>query len=260
MSRPFDVEVFRRAQRERGASWGDPISVVQQTESTNDDALRAAKEGAPHGAVYLAEQQTRGRGRRGNGWFSAPGEALTFSVLLRPELIAAELGGVTLALGLGVRDALVARSPAPIQLKWPNDVLIAGKKLAGLLVETQVRAAQVEAVVVGLGLNVTCREFPPELRPTATSLQLGGASDLEREPLLADLLAGMSRRFDSYLSSGLAPMLDELRREDALAGCHVRVDGVVGIARGIDDRGALLIERASDGEIVPVLAGTVERL
>lgn len=256
----FDRDRFLAAKRERGSSWGEPLTMAAQTESTNDDALQAAKAGAPHGALYLAEQQTRGRGRRGNGWFSAPGEALTFSVLLRPERSAAELGGVTLALGLGVRDALIARTTSPIQIKWPNDVLISGKKVAGLLVETQVRAARVEAVVVGLGLNVTGRDFPPELQPIATSLLLAGASETEREPLLADLLAAMSRRFDSYVSQGLASMLDELRRHDALSGSRIRVDGLTGVARGIDDQGALLVERASDGQLQPVLSGTIERV
>ena len=254
---PFDADRFEALRQARSLPLGRPLTVKTSTTSTNDDAMRAAKSGAPHGAVVLAEEQTAGRGRRGHRWHSAAGENLTFAVMLRPELEPAALGALTLALGLAVRDVVAAKVDARVAVKWPNDVVVDRKKLAGLLLESQIEAGRVVAVVAGIGLNVLSRELPPELAGIATSLALLGAKDVEREALLADLLETMLVRLGSYRHAGLAGVHAELERHDALFGADLRVDGLEGVGRGIAEDGALLLEDAH-GHTHRVIAGTVE--
>lgn len=255
----FDEERCRRLLDERNLGIGRPLFVLSVTGSTNDDALNAAKAGAAHGATFVAERQTAGRGRRGHRWSSAPGESLTFSVLLRPKLTPERASAFTLAVGLAVRDASAARVRTPISIKWPNDVLASERKLAGVLVESQVQGTALSALIVGVGLNVHTKRLPEDLSDMATSLALLGAENVDRELLLCDLLARIEARLLAYERSGLAPLLPELRSHDALYGRRVRIDGTTGIARGIDHSGALLVE-TGNGEVRSTAAGTVERL
>jgi BirA family biotin operon repressor/biotin-[acetyl-CoA-carboxylase] ligase len=255
----FDPQRFSALASARGLALGAPLVVVDVTGSTNDDAFEAARGGAPHGATFVAETQTRGRGRRGRSWSSAPGQGLTFSTLLRPKLEPERMSALTLAVGLAVRDAVATRVAAAVGVKWPNDVVANGKKLAGILVESQLVRGRIAALVVGIGLNVAMREFPPEIGEGATSLLLLGAPDLDREPLLCDLLSALDRRLRVHEALGLSALLDELRAHDVLLGRRVRVEATTGIARGIDAAGALLVEDASGG-VRPIVSGTVELL
>lgn len=253
----FDADRFRALAAERGLALGTPLVSVRVTESTNDLALEAARQGAPHGATFVAEEQTRGRGRRGRLWSSPPGQNLTFSTLLRPNLEPERASSLTLAAGLAVRDVVAARVAAQVGVKWPNDVVARGRKVAGILVESQLAGGRITALVVGIGLNVAMRELPPEIAELATSLGLLGASDLEREPLLCDVLTELERRVRAHETAGLPALLEELRAHDALLGRRVRVEATTGMARGIDAAGALLVENER-GEIRPIVSGTVE--
>ncbi|HEX3777353.1 MAG TPA: biotin--[acetyl-CoA-carboxylase] ligase [Polyangiaceae bacterium] len=236
---------------------GRPLMYQSVTGSTNDDALSAARSGAPHGSIFLADEQTKGRGRRGHSWFAAPGESLLFSVLLRPKLELAQTSALTLAIGLALRDAIAPQIALPLELKWPNDLLADGKKLAGVLVESQLQGERLQAVVVGVGLNVATREFPAEIAGIATSLALLGAAKLEREALLFELLDAIAARLEAYERRGVAGLLTELNAVDALRGKRVRVDDTCGVGRGLDDQGRLLLEDDA-GKIQAVLSGTVE--
>jgi BirA family biotin operon repressor/biotin-[acetyl-CoA-carboxylase] ligase len=255
----FDANRFRVESRERKPALGRPLMYQPVTGSTNDDALLAARSGAPHGSVFVADDQTAGRGRRGNIWLAAPGESLLFSVLLRPSLELSQVSALTLAVGLALRDAIAPLVSAALELKWPNDLLASGKKLAGVLVESQLHGDKLQSVVVGVGLNVATREFPAEIAGTATSLALLGATRLERESLLVDLLDALAKRLDAYGKSGVASILGELNAADALRGKRIRVEGVTGVGRGLDDQGRLLIEDDTQ-KIHAVLSGTVELL
>jgi len=221
--------------------------------------MAAARAGAPHGLTFVADEQISGRGRRGHRWSAAPGDDLVFSVLLRPRLELERLSALTLAVGLAVRDAVAPRVEAPVTVKWPNDVFVSGRKLAGILVESQLAAGKLSAVVVGVGLNVGTRELPEELRDSATSLSLLGVSGPGREVLLVDLLEALGARVGSYERAGLEPMLDELRRHDALRGRRVRIEGVTGTAQGVDRDGALVVEDGA-GARHRILSGTVETI
>lgn len=237
----------------RSASWRD------ETTSTNDDAAAAAKAGAAHGALFGAETQTRGRGRRGSEWLSTPGAGLWVSVLLRPEL-SAELGpGLALCAGLAVRAAVAKRVAATVLVKWPNDVLADGRKLGGILVESQISGGKLTNVVVGIGINVTQTEFPDPLSKIATSLALLSATDSAREPLLADVLSSLEIEVERLTSQGMAGIAEALRPHDALLGRRLRVEAVEGTGAGIDTSGRLLV-RSSNGQLRSLASGHIELL
>lgn len=258
----------------RGLRLGAPLIVLSETASTNDDAKEGARAGAAHGAVWVAEAQTRGRGRQGRTWQSPPGENLLFSVLLRVTCPPSRVPQLSLACGLAVRDAVAAAvgEDASVLVKWPNDVLVRRgetlRKVAGILVESSVApgsgssVARTSHVVVGVGLNVHTRGFPPEL-PAATSIAIEREArgmpplgTLARADVLADVLAGLDHDVELAAHRGLAPLRSRLAARDALAGREVEVDGVRGVASGIDAEGRLLVRSAS-GETARVVAGEV---
>lgn len=259
----FARERFEALRCARGLRLGAPLTLHTLTGSTNDDALAAAREDAPHGATFVAERQTSGRGRRGRTWFAAAGESLLCSVLLRVPLPIEAVSALALAAGLAVREAVAKALPdyeerGLVRVKWPNDVWVENKKIAGVLAESQLQGGTLVAAVVGFGVNVTTTAFPDEIRARATSLQLLGAS-AAREVLLADALSALEARTHRLLVGGAPALTLELSQKDALLGRKVRVEGQDGIAAGIDDRGRLRL-RLKSNEILEVAAGTVELL
>ena len=243
-----------------GCGLGRPMILLAETSSTNDVATRAARDGAPHGATWVAEQQTRGRGRRGHAWLSPPGEGLLFSVLLRVACVPARIPPIALVAGLAVRDAVAAASGASIAIKWPNDVLASGRKVAGVLVEAVTVGSRVEAIVIGIGINVHTRAFPAEIADTATSIARvasPGSAPLDRAAILAGVLAGLDRDVHVVVGRGLGLLRGRLEQADALRDHRVRSDGgEEGMASGIDEDGRLLVRR-DDGILTRWSAGEV---
>jgi BirA family biotin operon repressor/biotin-[acetyl-CoA-carboxylase] ligase len=219
--------------------------VSASTTSTNDDAKRGAKEGATHGTTWVVEAQTAGRGRQGRVWSSAPGEGLLFSVLARLTCPASRLPPLGLVAGLAVRDAIRVAAPgADLKLKWPNDVVSGGRKVAGVLVEAITSGSRVDAVVVGVGVNVHTRTFPVDLEGRATSVVLLGdaPSPPDRSAILADTLATLDRDLAIVAARGLGILAARLEAADALRGLRVRNDsGEEGVACGIDEDGRLKV-------------------
>ncbi len=250
----FEAEcAARKVTLGRAASWRD------ETTSTNDDALAAAKSGALDGALFGAEQQTRGRGRRGSEWISPPGAGLWFSLFLRPELGAELAPGLALCAGLAVREAAAGRISVPALVKWPNDVLAGGRKLAGILVESQISGRKIASVIVGIGINVTQSVFPEPISKIATSLALLAATDLAREPLLADVLRHFEVQLQLLTTQGMAGVAEALRPHDALLGRRLRVESVEGTGAGIDTSGRLLV-RSNNGQLRSLASGHIELL
>ena len=244
----------------RGLTLGGPLVLAAETGSTNDDAKAGARAGAPHGATWVAKSQTAGRGRQGRSWLSEPGENLLFSVLVRQQCMPSRVPLLSLAAGLAVRDA-VAKALArdeDVRVKWPNDVQVGGRKIAGILVESALSGPNVEYVVVGIGLNVHARALPPELASIATSLALEGGASLDRAEVLADILEGLARDVTLVAERGLAPVHARLSARDALAGREVEsTEGDLrGVAAGIDPDGRLIV-RTSEGSLVRVSSGEV---
>lgn len=243
----WDATRIARELRARGVGIGSPLVVLAETGSTNDDAKRAAREGAPSGAAFVADAQTRGRGRQGHAWHSPPGENLYVSFVLRPALAPRATPPLALAAGLAVADAAASLVPnRSVGIKWPNDVLLDGRKLAGVLVEAQIAADRVESVVVGIGINVRTRSFPPDIASIATSLAIAGATELDRSTLFVRLAAALERRIGELVAHGVAHLVRAIAPIDALVGKRVAVDGATGVAAGIDAEGRLVI-RGDDG-------------
>ena len=259
MTDGFDSALFERERAALGLTLGGSLSWRDETQSTNDDALAAAKNGAAHGAVFGAETQTRGRGRRGSEWVSTPGAGLWFSLLLRPQLSAEVISGLSLCAGLAVRAAVASRVSVPARVKWPNDVLAGGRKICGILVESQVAGPSISSVIVGIGINVTQTAFPEPLAKIATSLALLDATATAREALLADVLQGLEQELQRLSAEGLAGMAAALRGHDALLGRRLRVDARQGVGAGIDDDGRLLLA-GENGQQHAINAGHVELL
>ena len=242
---------------ERGIALGKPMHLLAETTSTNDEAKRGAKAGEAHGATWVAESQTAGRGRQGRSWVSPRGENLLFSVLVRVTCPPARLPPLALVAGLAARDAIARAAPErEVQIKWPNDVVVGGKKVAGVLVEATLQGSTVEALVVGVGINVHTRDFPDDLAPRATSVALLASRPPDRGELLADVLAGLDRDLELVASRGLGLVHSRLARADALRGAPVTSDSGAGIAEGIDADGRLLVRRA-DGVLARWVAGEV---
>ncbi len=254
----FDRDLFEDLVRSRDLELGRSLLYLPTTNSTNDVVLRAIGEGAPHGLVALADHQSAGRGRRGRSWLSErPAENLLFTVLLRPEQVAETASNVTLAIGMGVRDALQPDLDREVRIKWTNDVLVDDRKLVGILVESQLRGGEL-ALAVGIGLNVHMRQLPEEIRDIATSLSLLDGRELRREHLLASILEHVAKRFRQWQATGFASMADEFRACDAIVNRSVSVEGLAGMALGVDDTGALLLRVGNESAPRRIINGMVE--
>jgi BirA family biotin operon repressor/biotin-[acetyl-CoA-carboxylase] ligase len=217
---------------------GTPRVHHRVTDSTNERAKALALLGAPHGTLVTAGEQTAGRGRQGRSWLAPPGRALLMSLVLRGLGEAQAL--LPLAAAVAVCEACEPVAPVSCRIKWPNDVWIDGRKLAGILVEGR---PQEGWAVLGIGLNVAtaAEEFPEELRELATSLQASAGDAPEVEEVLAALLETLDARLADEPSAVLAAW----RERDALLGRPVHWEGGEGTAAGVDESGALLVETAS---------------
>jgi BirA family biotin operon repressor/biotin-[acetyl-CoA-carboxylase] ligase len=232
------------------------------TGSTNDEAAAWARAGAPAGAVVVADAQTRGRGRLGRRWHSPPGASLYFSVVLRPPLPPHRVPPLTLAAGVAVAEALTALDITP-QLKWPNDVLLDGKKVAGILTEMSSDLDRVHHVVVGIGVNLNTRDFPEELAAIATSAALVRGLPVVRADFAAALCARLEHWVDRFVAEGASVVATAWKQHARIFGRRVRVtagrDVIEGVAEDLDDDGALRL-RLDDGRTTRVIAGEVTPL
>ena len=225
---------------------------LEEVTSTNDEAKRLAAEGAREGTVVIAERQTAGRGRRGRVWASPKGN-LFLSVILRPRIEPAAAPPLAPAMGLAVALAIEDVAPLAAELKWPNDVLVNGRKVAGVLTESVVSGMQLSAVIVGIGVNVGA-ELPPELAEIATTLSREAVRNVRKEEVEAALLARIGDVYERFLEGGFGALQQEWADRDSLFGKPVSIDvgggrRVSGSAAGVDADGALLVETA---------AGTIE--
>jgi len=232
------------------------------TDSTQRVARDLARAGAPEGTVVIAEQQTAGRGRLGRQWHSPPGVNLYCSIVLRPPLAPAAVPQLALVVGVGVAAAVRETTGADARIKWPNDVLIDGRKVAGVLTEMESEVDRVHHVVAGIGVNVNAPRgaFPRALRDKASSLLVATGSRVDRARFTAALLAAVEARYGRYLQAGFASVRSEWESYSSLTGSTVRVvapEGEIdGTVLGLDDDGALRLRRA-DGRTARVVAGEV---
>ncbi|MBI2957121.1 MAG: biotin--[acetyl-CoA-carboxylase] ligase [Acidobacteria bacterium] len=248
--------------RLEGTAFARRIHHFFKIHSTNDVTLELAAAGEPHGALVLAEEQTAGRGRLGRAWYSEKTTGIYLSVLLRPQLAPQQAPLLTLLAGLAVRDAAVEVTGLAVDLRWPNDLLVGGKKFCGILTEMQAEADRIRHVVVGIGVNVNHSRIPSELEAIATSLRLAGGRAFSRLEILVRLLHALDHHYNQLLREGAAPLIARFSEVSSFArGKRVRVampsEEISGVTAGLDSTGCLLVRRDADGETVPVLAGDV---
>ncbi|HET6414516.1 MAG TPA: biotin--[acetyl-CoA-carboxylase] ligase [Anaeromyxobacter sp.] len=242
---------------------GQVLHHFEVISSTNDHARELAEEGAGHGEVVIAEAQTGGRGRRGRPWVSPPGKNAYFSVLLRPDLPPVRAPELTLLGSVAICDAL-RQANVPATIKWPNDLLVAERKIAGILTELASEPERVHWVVLGVGVNVNAApsDFPEELRPVATSIFIERGSKAPRALFVAACLTALEGWLDRYEEEGFDPVRRAWRERSSTLGREVRVKAegreVLGRAEDIDASGALLV-RSGEG-VERILSGDVVHL
>jgi BirA family biotin operon repressor/biotin-[acetyl-CoA-carboxylase] ligase len=230
-----------------------------EVDSTQRLARELARAGAAEGTTVIAERQTAGRGRLGRQWHSPAGTNLYCSVVLRPAVALTAVPSLALVAGLAVADAVREAAGVAAMLKWPNDVQVGGRKVAGILMELDAEVERVQVVVAGIGVNLNLAELPDDLAATATSLRLATGGPVDRAAFTGRLLAALEERYRRFLAGGFAAMRSEWEACSALTGKEVRVTApegeVAGRVLGVDDDGALRLA-GPRGE-VRVVAGEV---
>jgi BirA family biotin operon repressor/biotin-[acetyl-CoA-carboxylase] ligase len=248
-------------QRLKGSLFGKRIYHFFKVDSTNRVALELGHAGEPEGAVILGEEQTAGRGRAGRGWHSERAVGIYVTLLLRPKLAPVQAPLLTMMAGLSAHAAIQAQTGLMVDLKWPNDLLIGGKKVGGILTEMHAEPGQIRFVIVGIGLNVNQDKFPADLAGSATSLRVASGRPQSRLELLVRLLREFERDYNDFLSEGSGAVIERFTRVSSYTqGKRVRVsngkESFMGTTAGLGPEGLLQVKRDS-GQVTTVIAGDV---
>lgn len=240
---------------------GHPVKFYDALDSTNLRAMQEAESGAPEGALIVADMQTAGRGRRGRSWLSPAGTNVYFTLILKPDYKPDKASMVTLVMALAVAEGIEAACGLQTQIKWPNDIVVNGRKVCGILTEMRAERDSVQHIVVGAGVNVGLREFAPELAEKATSLQAECGIRVSRASLIVRVMKAFEKyygRFQDTLDlSGVREKYESLlvNRDREVRVLDPGGD-FTGVSRGINNAGELLVE-LPDGKLVAVYAGEV---
>ena len=257
---PLDIDEVRQQLIPRRL--GVELHYFNELGSTNTRTRELAERGAPEGEVVIADAQTQGRGRLGRRWESPAGRNLYFSILLRPSLAPAHAAQITLMAAVALAETLDSFIAQTAEIKWPNDILVGGRKLAGVLTEAACSADAIEYVILGIGINVNYRrdDMPEEIRARATSLADLSGAFVARENVLARLIHALDRCYGVLEQSGFDALRPRWEARFALRGKRVQVEHldqkIVGRARGIAPDGALLVED-ENGALHNIYAGDV---
>ncbi|MGA3292642.1 MAG: biotin--[acetyl-CoA-carboxylase] ligase [Candidatus Acidiferrales bacterium] len=233
-----------------------------KTDSTNSVALRLGEAGEPHGTIVLAEEQTAGRGRAGRSWTSERSAGIYCSILLRPPVSPAHAPLLTLVAGLAARDAAADDLDALPDIRWPNDLLVGGRKFCGILTEMHAEPDRIHYAVIGIGVNVNQTKMPGELADTATSLRIATGKVHSRLELLIRLLRHLDRYYNEFLADGALPIIRRFAQVSTYyEGKRVRIttatESFTGITAGLEPSGVLRVARDDGRGIEPVLSGDV---
>lgn len=256
--------MYNKRELEQGLktkTMGQTIYFYEETDTTNNRARELALEGAPEGTLVVAEKQTAGRGRRGKVWESPLGTGIWMSLVLRPQIMPAEASVLTLLCGLATAEAIEAETGLSAGIKWPNDILINGKKAVGILTEMDCEMSEVHFVIPGIGINVNTASFPPEIAEIATSLYLECGKTVSRRRLVHKVLERLEEHYETFLRTGsFAAMLENYRKHCITLGKEVHVLGrepFFAEALDITPEGELLVRRADNGKEEVVFSGEV---
>lgn len=231
------------------------------TDSTNVQAKRLAEAHAPHGTLVVSDRQDGGKGRRGRSWASPSGVGIWMSLILRPEIAPSSASMLTLAAALAVREGIQEETGLSPLIKWPNDLVLNGKKICGILTEMSTELMEIQYVITGIGINVNQREFPSEIRDTATSLSLEAGRCFRRSSLIAAILKAFEKDYAAFLKTGdLSLLLEEYNACLVNRGKEVCILDPSGeyraVAEGIDESGSLLVT-LPDGTRREIISGEV---
>jgi BirA family transcriptional regulator, biotin operon repressor / biotin---[acetyl-CoA-carboxylase] ligase len=232
-----------------------------QTESTNDVAMRLGESGEPHGAVIIAESQTAGRGRAGHSWISERSAGIYVTILLRPAISPMHSPALTLVAGLAARDAVAEETGLSPDIRWPNDVMLNGRKVCGILTEMQAEIDRVHFAAVGIGINVNQSKMPAELAGIATSLRIETGRAHSRLELLARLLRHLDRYYNQFVGEGTGPIVRRFIEVSSYGeGKRVRIvngkDSFIGTTAGLEPSGILRVRR-EDGRVESIISGII---
>jgi len=242
-----------------------PIFHFQDTDNTNNQAKKLAYGGAPEGALVIAEGQSQGRGRRGRTWFSPPGQGIYATVILRPPLPLSEAPKLTLLTSVATADALESRTGLPIRIKWPNDILVKGRKLAGILTEIGTEMDSLDFAIIGLGLNVNIPQasFPPDLRTPATSVLIEKGEPCSRIHLLQTWLEALERTYTLFCHGDFDEILSRWKILTDIVGSRIAVDlpgrRYTGEVQEVDENGVLIL-KGPDGTLQRIFSGDITLL
>ncbi len=249
MSQPSDIDlaVLQNSPSPKGRKW----HFLPETDSTNAEIIRhLSSHPSEEGLVVIADCQTGGKGRSGRVWHSAPGTGIYLSMLIRPDLL--QLPIVTLMAGLATTLAVNEFIPQPAQLKWPNDLLLNDKKIAGVLCEYH--ATKVPAVIIGIGINVNHTQFPADIKDIATSLKLESGIETNRTTLIKQLVAQLDFQYSELKNNKVQALIDNWTRHSDLFGKSISISkgdqNITGKAVRLDNMGRLVILNESGKEIV----------
>lgn len=241
---------------------GRDIRVFEQTTSTNDVIEKLARDGVKEGVVVFAESQTKGRGRLGRAWASPGRKGLWFSVLLRPALRPQETTQLTVAAATALRRAILSETGLRPEIKWPNDLLLGNRKVAGILTELTAELDRIKHVILGVGVdvNLSAVDFPPELRKLATSLKIESGRAVSRADLAVEILRELDRDYGRVGTGDFASVADEWEANCTTLGRQVMIQTgdrrIRGRAESLSEDGALLL-RTEHGHLERVMAGDV---
>jgi BirA family biotin operon repressor/biotin-[acetyl-CoA-carboxylase] ligase len=240
---------------------GHPVIYYASTDSTNLQAKLAAENGAGEGTLLVADMQTSGRGRRGRTWISPPGTNVYYTLLLKPEYPADRASAVTLVMALAAAEGIRRTCGLEAGIKWPNDIVVGGKKVCGILTEMSVEQDYIHYVVIGVGINVGQQEFAPEVAQTAGFLQQENGQRISRAELVANIMQAFEKDYEIFVQTlDMSGLMDAYNALSVNRGREVRVldpkGEFSGISAGINESGELLVERG-DGTVAKVYAGEV---
>ena len=250
-----------------GSMFAGKLNIFSTIDSTNTYAMQQAANGAPHGTVYVADEQTAGRGRSDHAWHSEANAGLYVSVLLRPQFIPADALWLSLAAGLAVQQAVANVTGLVADIRWPNDLMLGDRKFGGILTEMNAEVTRVRYAVIGIGINVNHTRFPAELRNAATSLCMESDCAVSRQDLLIVLLRELHEEVSGLLEAAIFAeathsILQRLARKSSwIEGKRVSVEeaeGYTGVTAGLDPRGFLRVQ-TSNG-VRTVLSGGVRKV
>lgn len=263
MGRPERLAVQELLPKLKTHNFGRQLRLLESVPSTQDELRKWAEQGAPEGALVIAEQQTSGRGRMGRAWVSPAGKGVWMSLLLRPQLPLTQVPQLTLLAAVALSRAIAQHVAVSIGIKWPNDLLVNERKISGILLESAAEDERLRYVIVGLGISVNLEEddYPPELLEKAVSLKMAAGHAIDRSALIADVLEQFEQLYGLFLEQGFAPIRSlweahavTLNRSVTL---HTPQGMLQGTPRSLNELGGLIVE-LPDGTMHTVYSAEIE--